>query len=96
MTDKEKNPLTGKEYGDKEEKILGRKDVDKEDVVIGKPTVRDVKEIMVGPTVAVNKDIEELNSKIADCLKEHDYKESDIGVNHDYWKWQNQLKSLKG
>lgn len=37
----------------------------------------------------------ELYKKIQAVLMEHDGLESNIGVNHDYWGWVNQVRGLK-
>jgi hypothetical protein len=38
---------------------------------------------------------EELSQMIQDCLKEYNGAESNIGINHSYWEWQNQLRGMK-
>jgi len=40
------------------------------------------------------KQLEELHTKLAEILKEHDNAEGNIPLNHDYWNLKNQLRAI--
>lgn len=68
---------------DKEEK----KEVKESETKVAAPKL--VEEVKESPEKVA------LRKQIQDCLKEHDGMESNIGINHPYWGWQNQLRSMK-
>lgn len=37
----------------------------------------------------------ELYKMIGECLRDHENAESNIGLQHEYWQWTNELRSLK-